>query len=367
MEKNKNNNSTVVCTISIYVIVILVLISMVFTTTATAGDFRVAPTTMIKPITDVIGKNEVGIVELFMNNPSSNDVALNVDVTISVPSGIHVYGESLVKTGDAVSGMFIVPPGKAKTITVVIKADKTVSIGNHILQFAVNNNYGGGSLSYSVTVKEASNNPETAEYSMPESRITPTPQIPEDTKKIAAITDYINLVNSEIKNATSIGADTKAAVAKLDDARRALSKGDYNNASSFAGIAFQLSRTLGFISIKDLISSKETDIPKSKYEGYTVETSGLIRDIKSSGAKYNFVIDDGNGVLAVTYSGGLGDIKEGDSVYVKGIYYSQNVIAESVKKGSGLYGSDSSDNKTPGFVIILTGIGMILAIALRRK
>lgn len=189
---------------------------------------------------------------------------------------------------------------------------------------------------------------------------------------------YINIVNSEIYNATSIGADTKPAVAKLEEAKRALSEGDYNNASLFASDAYILALTsnMGFVSIKDLISSKTINVHKSIYDGYTVETTGydghtvettgLIRNIKTSGASYNFVIDDGNGVISVAYSGGLGDIKEGDSVSVKGVYNSQNINAESVTKGNGLVGGIGSNVKAPGFEGILA-ISIIGALWLRRK
>lgn len=183
----------------------------------------------------------------------------------------------------------------------------------------------------------------------------------------ASLSDTINKVNLEINNATSIGADTKPAAAKLEEAKRALSQGDYNNVSLFASDAYRLalSSNMGFVSIKDLISSK-INVPKSKYDGHTVETTGLIRNIKTSGASYNFVIDDGNGVISVYYSGGLGDIKEGDSVSVKGVYNSQNINAASVSKGSGLVGGIGSNVKAPGFEAILA-ISIIGALWLRRK
>lgn len=194
--------------------------------------------------------------------------------------------------------------------------------------------------------------------------ITERARIQEKTKYL----NYINMVNSEINNITSIGGDTKAAFAKLEEAKRALSKGDYNNVSLFASDAHKLALTsnIGFVSIKDLISSKTINVPKSKYDGHTVETAGLIRNIQTSGARYNFVIDDGNGVISVAYSGGLGDIKEGDSVSVKGVYNSQNINAESVSKGNGLAGGLSSNVKAPGFEAILA-ISIIGALWLRRK
>ena len=59
--------------------------------------------------------------------PSLNDVTFNVDARINVPSGIHVYGGRFDQAGVAgtVYGTFSIPPGKAKTIYINIKGDKT--------------------------------------------------------------------------------------------------------------------------------------------------------------------------------------------------------------------------------------------------
>lgn len=135
----------------------------------TSGKFRVGPSITLRPVTDVIGANQDGIVELFMNNPSLNDVTLNVDARVSVPSGIHVYGESFGQAGGAgvVAGTFNVPQGTSRIITVVIKADKSARIGSHTIQFSGlyypgdnKDAYNPLSLTYSVTVKEPSNKPE---------------------------------------------------------------------------------------------------------------------------------------------------------------------------------------------------------------
>jgi len=55
---------------------------------------KTGPSIALRPAIDVIEANQDGTVELFMNNPSLNDVTLKVDAQVSVPSGIHVYGES---------------------------------------------------------------------------------------------------------------------------------------------------------------------------------------------------------------------------------------------------------------------------------
>jgi len=65
----------------------------------TEAKFRVGPTVTLRPVNDVINKSQDGLVELYMNNPSLNDVTLTADVQISVPSGIHVYGAGFASGG----------------------------------------------------------------------------------------------------------------------------------------------------------------------------------------------------------------------------------------------------------------------------
>ncbi len=143
--------------------------------------FRVGPSVTLRPVTDVIETEQDGIVELFMNNPSLNDVVLNVDASISVPSGFHLSGQGFSQAAGAgvVYGTFSVPPGNARTITVTVKADKSARIGSHSLQFSGlyypgdnKDNYQPISLTYSVIVKESSKEL----YITPTA--VPTPKIP---------------------------------------------------------------------------------------------------------------------------------------------------------------------------------------------
>ncbi len=152
------------------------------TTASTSGKFRVGPSVTLRPVTDVIDTNQDGIVELFMNNPSLNDVTLNVDARISVPSGIHVYGQSFGEAAGAgvVAGTFSVPPGTSRTISLTIKADKSARIGSHTLSFTGlywpddnKDAYQPLSLSYSVTVKNPSK-----EIQEPAAQTTSTPKTP---------------------------------------------------------------------------------------------------------------------------------------------------------------------------------------------
>ncbi len=97
--------------------------------------FRVGPTVRIRPLNDVINKSSDGLVELYMDNPSLNDVVLKVDARISVPAGIHVYGQGFGEATAAgtVYGVFEVPPGKAMTVYIRFKADRT---GDFTAQFS---------------------------------------------------------------------------------------------------------------------------------------------------------------------------------------------------------------------------------------
>ena len=184
---NKAKLSIAVHTLALGVVVALVLAGSA--AALTDDRFRVGPSVTLRPVTDVIETNQDGIVELFASNPSLNEVLLNVDVRISVPSGIHVYGQSFGEGAGAgvVAGTFSVPPGTSRTIILVIKADKSARIGSHSLMFTGlywpgdnKNDFQPISLKYVINVKEPSNNPDSAAPSTP-TFSTPTPSTPTDT------------------------------------------------------------------------------------------------------------------------------------------------------------------------------------------
>lgn len=135
----------------------------------TQGKFRVGPTVKLRPVNDVINSSADGLVELYMDNPSLNDITLNVDARISVPSGIHVYGQGFGEATAAgtVYGTFSVPPGSARTIYLNIKAEKT---GEFTAQFSGlywpgdnKDAYQPISLTHPFTVVEASPNPQSSD------------------------------------------------------------------------------------------------------------------------------------------------------------------------------------------------------------
>lgn len=127
--------------------------------------FRVGPTVRIRPLNDVIKKDQDGLIELYFDNSGLNDFPLTVEAKISVPSGIHVSGQGFGSASAAgiVSGTFEIPPGSARTINVVIKAEK---IGDFSAQF-IGTYYPGDnkdafqpiSLTHPFKVLEASTDP----------------------------------------------------------------------------------------------------------------------------------------------------------------------------------------------------------------
>ena len=135
-------------------------------TTTVEQKFRIGPTVVLRPVNDVITENEDGLVELYIDNPSLNDVTLNVDARINVPSGIHVYGKDFAQTGasDTAYGTFSVPPGSTQTISIGLKGEK---VGTFTVHFSGlywsgddKDNYNPISLSHPFVVEEVSANPE---------------------------------------------------------------------------------------------------------------------------------------------------------------------------------------------------------------
>ena len=131
----------------------------------TEAKFRVGPTVTLRPVNDVIDKSQDGLVELYMNNPSVNDVTLTADVQIAVPSGIHVYGEGFGYGAAAgtVAGKFTVPPGTVRTVHINIKSEKTGTFTVHFTGLYWPNGdkdaFQQISLTHPLTVNEPSPDP----------------------------------------------------------------------------------------------------------------------------------------------------------------------------------------------------------------
>lgn len=137
------------------------------------GKFRAGPTVRIRPLNDMINKSADGLIEIYLDNPNVNDIPLTVDVHISVPSGLHIYGQGF---GEAVAAGILyaklhVPPGTVRTAYINIKAEKT---GNYYAQFSGlyypgenKDAYQPISLTYPFTVYEPSPDPKSQKLTNP--------------------------------------------------------------------------------------------------------------------------------------------------------------------------------------------------------
>lgn len=95
--------------------------------------FRTVPIVRIRSLSDVINKSSDGLIEIYLENPDSNDISLTAEINITVPSGINVYGQGF---GDAQAAGVLyakmgIPPGNVRIAYVNIKAEKT---GNYFAQ-----------------------------------------------------------------------------------------------------------------------------------------------------------------------------------------------------------------------------------------
>ena len=144
---------------------------------ASEAKFREGPVVKLRPVTDEIDASKDGLVELFFSNPSLNDVTLQGDIYVSVPSGIHVYGEGFGIAGAAgtVYGQFTAPPGTARTIYLNIKADETAVGKTYFIHFSGQywpdgnkDAYNPISLTHPFKVIKASPNPLDPEPTNPE-------------------------------------------------------------------------------------------------------------------------------------------------------------------------------------------------------
>ncbi|MFH0868735.1 MAG: hypothetical protein V1839_00760 [archaeon] len=122
-----------------------------------------------------------------------------------------------------------------------------------------------------------------------------------------------------ISDAESISADVSEAKAKLAEAKDMMNKGSYELATSSAAQAKDLANTapvIGRVQVKDLLASA------SLYDKRQINMQGKANSIMPdySGAGYAFNIDDGTGLVNVSYSGSLAKIKSGSEVKVTGIF-----------------------------------------------
>jgi hypothetical protein len=139
--------------------------------------FREGPVVTLRPVVDEISSSADGLVEVFISNPSLNDVTLHGDMYISVPSGIYVYGEGFGESTAAgtVYGEFSIPSGTARTIYINIKADESVVGETFFIHFSGEywpgddkDSYNPISLTHPFTVVAASPDPTDSSLTDPD-------------------------------------------------------------------------------------------------------------------------------------------------------------------------------------------------------
>ena len=95
--------------------------------------FRFGPTVIFQSLNSEINKTQNGTVELFLKNPSLNNVTLEADMNVSAPSNIRIYSEEgdISSAISTVNEHFSVLPGSSKTVTLHIIGEKTGTFSVH--------------------------------------------------------------------------------------------------------------------------------------------------------------------------------------------------------------------------------------------
>jgi CARDB len=139
--------------------------------------FRVGPTVYLRPVADEIDTAQDGLVEIYIDNPSLNDVTLNFDMRVHVPSGLHVYGQGfgMGTAAGTVYGILEVPPGTVRTAHLNVKADESAVGKTFFIHFSSyyypNDNedlYNSVSLTHPFKVLQSSLDPLDSSLTDPE-------------------------------------------------------------------------------------------------------------------------------------------------------------------------------------------------------
>lgn len=95
--------------------------------------FRFGPTVIFQSLNSEINKTQNGTVELFLKNPSLNNVTLEADMNVSAPSNIRIYSEEgdISSAISTVNEHFSVLPGSSKTVTLHIIGERTGTFSVH--------------------------------------------------------------------------------------------------------------------------------------------------------------------------------------------------------------------------------------------
>ncbi|MFC1925703.1 hypothetical protein ACFLW2_03285 [Chloroflexota bacterium] len=176
MRRIKNTRVTKILSCLLFAITLLVLSTSLAVAIEESDEeeFRVGPTVRLRPLCDEITSSQDGLIEVYLKNPAVNDITLHFDVDVSVPSGMHVYGEGFGTAAAAgtVSAQFDVAPGLERTVYVNVKAEQ---LGDFFIHFSGyywpgddKDDWRPVSLTYPVTVKHTSPAPLDPEPTNPQ-------------------------------------------------------------------------------------------------------------------------------------------------------------------------------------------------------
>lgn len=173
--------------------------------------FRTGPTVRLRPVNDVIDQNKDGIIEVLFRNPALNETVMVVDLTVSVPAGIHIYGEGYAQStaAGAASNTYRVSPGQSQTVKLFVKSEK---VGTYTIDFSsvfwpegnkdLNNPI---SLTHPFDVRAPSPDPFSATPTDPSERPAATAVIPATTSEDSGPQGPCSLPDSD--SATNFGGD----------------------------------------------------------------------------------------------------------------------------------------------------------------
>ena len=145
--------------------------------------FRVGPTVNLRPVNDLIDQDKDGLVEAVFRNPALNDKPMVVEMSVSIPSGFHIYGEGLAS--DVAAGIasmsFTVQPGQSRNVYLNVKSEKVGTFTIHFsgLYWPENNkdNFKPISLTHPFTVRAPSRWP-FPPFGIPSATAAPLPGNP---------------------------------------------------------------------------------------------------------------------------------------------------------------------------------------------
>ncbi len=95
--------------------------------------FKFGPTVTFQSLNSEINQTRNGTIELFLKNPSLNNVTLEADMNVSAPSNFRIYSEdgSISGATGTVNKHFSVLPGSSKTVTLHIIRERPGTFSVH--------------------------------------------------------------------------------------------------------------------------------------------------------------------------------------------------------------------------------------------